>query len=53
MISRMLIIMTPGSQNVFLIVTIATFVIFALIYLVIYKLTARTYYRLTWSQQNA
>ncbi len=53
MISRMLIIMTPGSQNVFLIVMIATFVIFALIYLVIYKLTARTYYRLTWSQQNA
>lgn len=53
MISRMLIIMAPGSQNVFLIVMIATFVIFALIYLVIYKLTARTYYRLTWSQQNA
>lgn len=48
MISRMLMAVSMGSmgfgQDLFLIVTLATFGIFALIYIVIYRLTSSVYY---------
>lgn len=44
MISRMLSVLISNTKNVFLIVMAACVLIFALIYLIIYKLTARIYY---------
>lgn len=46
MIQKILNLMTQSSNTIFLMVTGLCFVVFALIYIVIYKLTARTYFRL-------
>lgn len=46
MLTRILSGMNMANQNLFLIVMLACFVIFALIYLIIYKMTSRTYYKL-------
>ena len=45
-IQKILNLMTQSSNTIFLMVTGLCFVVFALIYIVIYKLTARTYFRL-------
>lgn len=47
MIEKILMAFQMGYTNVFLTVIIICFVIFALIYVIIYKLTARTYFKLT------
>ncbi len=46
MIQKILNLMTQSSNTIFLMVTGLCLVVFALVYIVIYKLTARTYFRL-------
>ncbi|MBF0579793.1 ABC transporter permease [Erysipelotrichaceae bacterium RD49] len=46
-ISRMLNLIFSSSSDLIAIVMICTFLVFALIYVVIYKLTAKTYFKLT------
>lgn len=52
MIQKILNMMTMGENQVFLFVSAVCFLIFALIYVVIYKLTAQTYFKLTCQPQN-
>lgn len=47
-IEKIMTLLTMGNSQVFLLVTAICFAIFALIYVIIYRLTARTYFRLTW-----
>ncbi len=46
MIQKILNLLTQSSNDIFLMVTGLCFGIFALVYIVIYKLTARTYFKL-------
>ncbi len=52
MIQKILNMLTMGENRVFLLVSTICFLIFALIYIIIYKLTARTYFKLTCQPQN-
>lgn len=52
MIQKILNMLTMGENRVFLLVSAICFLIFGLIYIIIYKLTAQTYFKLTCQPQN-
>ncbi len=52
MIQKILNMLTMGENRIFLLVSALCFLIFSLIYIIIYKLTARTYFKLTCQPQN-
>ena len=46
MLTRIMSVLFPPSNLLFLLCTLATYLVFALIYVVLYALTARTYYKI-------
>lgn len=46
MLSRMFTVLSITNYNLFLVCTLVSFGVFAILYLIVYSLTARTYYKI-------